>query len=134
MAAGMEMIFAGVFLFVAAFFAGEFSYFQHFSLTLKAGLALLYLIFFGSMVAFSAYVWLLKIVDPKLLSTYAYVNPVVAVFLGWSLAGEAVTSNTLMGAGLLLTAVWLITQTKHKRESIAGVEVIGPAEVCLVET
>ncbi len=134
LAAGMEMIFAGLFLFVPAFFTGEFSYFQHFSLTLKAGLAFLYLIVFGSMIAFSAYAWLLQIVDPKLLSTYAYVNPVVAVFLGWSLAGEAVTSKTVIGAVLLLTAVWLITQSKGKADKITGLQVQNPREVCLIET
>jgi drug/metabolite transporter (DMT)-like permease len=127
------MIFAGLFLFIAAFFAGEFSYFQHFAITWKAALALLYLIVFGSMLAFSGYVWLLQSVNPSLLSTYAYVNPVVAVFLGWLLAGESVGPKTLIGAALLLTAVWLITQSKRKTETIAGLQVQRPREVCAVE-
>jgi drug/metabolite transporter (DMT)-like permease len=133
LAAGMEMIFAGLFLFIPAFFSGEFSYFQHFTITWRAGLAFVYLIGFGSMLAFSAYVWLLHVVNPSLLSTYAYVNPVVAVFLGWLLARESVDTKTLIGAALLLTAVWLITQAKRKPERIAGLEVQRPREVCTVE-
>jgi drug/metabolite transporter (DMT)-like permease len=114
LASGMEMLFAGLILFVISFFAGEFSYFQHVNISMKSGLALLYLITFGSMLAFSAYGWLLKMVTPSRVSTYAYVNPVVAVFLGWVLAGEGVTTQTIIGASVILSAVFLISRGPAK--------------------
>jgi drug/metabolite transporter (DMT)-like permease len=114
LAAGMEMLFAGLILFVVSACAGEFSYFQHINVSLKSGLALLYLIVIGSMLAYTAYGWLLKMVHPSHVSTYAYVNPVVAVFLGWSLAGEGITAQTMIGAAVILSAVFLISRTPQK--------------------
>jgi drug/metabolite transporter (DMT)-like permease len=71
---------------------------------------MVYLIVFGSMVAFSAYAWLLKVVSPSRVATYAYVNPVVALLLGWLLAGEPLTTSSIIGSVVVLSAVWLITQ------------------------
>jgi drug/metabolite transporter (DMT)-like permease len=62
----------------------------------------------GSVVAFSAYVWLLRVSTPARVGTYAFVNPVVALFLGWALAGENLTGRALLAAGVILTAVMLI--------------------------
>lgn len=121
-AAGMEMLFAGVVLFIIAACAGEFSYFQHFNVSLKSALALAYLIVFGSMLAFSAYGWLLKAVPADRVSTYAYVNPVVAVFLGWSLAGESITAQTVVGAAVILSAVLLITRPGPTAQLVAACE------------
>jgi drug/metabolite transporter (DMT)-like permease len=109
--AGMEMLFAGAVLIVISAIAGEFSFFQHFSLSLKSALSLLYLIVIGSMLAFSAYNWLLVKVPTTRVSTYAYVNPVVAVFLGWFLVGEGITTQTIVGAAIILSAVALITRS-----------------------
>ena len=68
-----------------------------------------YLVVFGSLVGFSAYIWLLRAVAPALVSTYAYVNPVVAVFLGWALAAEPITPRALIAAAIILFAVAIIT-------------------------
>ena len=71
--------------------------------------ALAYLIVFGAWIGFSAYVWLLKATTPARVSTYAYVNPVIAVFLGWALLDERVTANMLWGALIVLAGVITIT-------------------------
>ena len=77
-------------------------------------LALGYLTIFGSIVAFTAYSWLVKASTPSRLATYAYVNPAVAVFLGWAVAGEPITPRTLFAMALIVTAVMVITITKPK--------------------
>jgi drug/metabolite transporter (DMT)-like permease len=69
----------------------------------------LYLIVFGSLVAFTAYSWLLKNARPSMVATYAYVNPVIAVILGWLIAGESMTGQMLIGAGIVVGSVVLIT-------------------------
>ena len=71
--------------------------------------ALAYLIVFGSWIGFSAYVWLLKASTPTRVSTYAYVNPVIAVFLGWALLGETLNAHMLFGALVVLAGVITIT-------------------------
>jgi drug/metabolite transporter (DMT)-like permease len=71
--------------------------------------ALAYLIIFGSIVAFTAYSWLLRNVSTTLVATYAYVNPVVAVFLGWLIAHEPVTTSMLVAAVIIVGSVVLIT-------------------------
>jgi drug/metabolite transporter (DMT)-like permease len=73
----------------------------------------LYLVTFGSIVGFTAYVYLLRTVSPAKVSTYAYVNPVVAVFLGWALAGEPVTMRTLVAAAIILGGVAMITISQN---------------------
>jgi drug/metabolite transporter (DMT)-like permease len=67
------------------------------------------LIVFGSIIAFSAYSWLLRVAPPARISTYAYVNPVVAMLLGWAMAGETLSLRTLTAAGVILGGVALIT-------------------------
>ncbi len=114
LAAGMQMLFAGLVLLLISACAGEFSYLQHINISFKSGLAFVYLIVFGSMLAFSAYGWLLRMVPPARVSTYAYVNPVVAVFLGWFLAGECISVQTIVGAAVILSAVVLITRAGPK--------------------
>ena len=64
---------------------------------------------FGALIAFTAYVWLLRVAPPVLVSTYAYVNPLVAVFLGWAVAGEPITRGTLIAAAVILAGVALIS-------------------------
>ena len=135
MAAGLEMIFAGLIMFVVSACSGELSHVQDIHVTLKSASALLYLIVFGSMVAYSAYVWLLREVSPSRVSTYAYVNPVVAVFLGWFLANETIRMQTLFGSGIILSAVWLITRAapKPKFESVPLFK-LERREKCLSES
>jgi drug/metabolite transporter (DMT)-like permease len=114
LACGMEMLFAGVLLLLTALGSGEISHLQIARITLKSVWSLIYLIVLGSIVAYSSYHWLLKEVNPAKVASYAYVNPLIAVFLGWLFAGEKVTSATIFGAGFILLAVWLITQSKPK--------------------
>jgi drug/metabolite transporter (DMT)-like permease len=78
-------------------------------------MALAYLIVFGSLIAFSAYIWLLSRVPAARASTYAYVNPVVALFLGWALADEPMTVQTGVAAGVILSAVMLVNARTRRR-------------------
>ena len=79
--------------------------------------ALGYLVVFGSLIGFTAYVWLLKVSTPARVSTYAFVNPVVAVFLGWMLAGEELSLRVLVAAAVIIVAVMLITLNQTTRSS-----------------
>lgn len=89
---------------------------------------LLYLSVFGSVIAFTAYLWLLKVTTPTRVSTYAFVNPVVAMALGWAFAGEAVTARTLAAGAMVLTAVALIVTAPVTRSVPAsGATVARPA-------
>jgi drug/metabolite transporter (DMT)-like permease len=78
--------------------------------------ALFYLIIFGSLIGFTAYSWLLKNAQPSMVSTYAYVNPVVAVILGWGIAGESLTAQTLIAAFIIVVSVALITANKKTKQ------------------
>jgi drug/metabolite transporter (DMT)-like permease len=104
----MEMMSGGLVLGAGSLATGELGrvQLQHFSTS--STLALLYLVVFGSLVAFTVYGWLLRVAPTSLVSTYAYVNPAVAVGLGWLIAGEAITAATLLGAAVIVTAVALI--------------------------
>jgi drug/metabolite transporter (DMT)-like permease len=87
---------------------GEYRGFSFASVSLRSWLALGYLILFGSVVAFTAYNWLLEHYSPTLVATHTYVNPIVAVLLGWFFAGEAVTLNVLLSAVMVIGAVMLV--------------------------
>jgi drug/metabolite transporter (DMT)-like permease len=88
--------------------AGEYRGFSFASVSLRSWLALGYLILFGSVVAFTAYNWLLEHYSPTLVATHTYVNPIVAVLLGWFFAGEAVTLNVLLSTAMVIGAVMLV--------------------------
>ena len=79
------------------------------ALSTRSWIALLYLIVFGSWIGFTAYVWLLRVTTASRVSTYAYVNPVIAVFLGWLVLGETVSSRMAWGALVVLAGVITIT-------------------------
>jgi drug/metabolite transporter (DMT)-like permease len=105
-----QMIGGGVALALAGLLKGEGSGLVLADITTESWLAWAYLMFFGSIVAYGSFVWLMKHVSASRVSTYAYVNPIVAVFLGWAMAGEAVTGRVLMAVLLLVGAVFLITR------------------------
>jgi drug/metabolite transporter (DMT)-like permease len=105
----MQMLAGGVALSLLGLGLGEPWRIDLAAFSLRSILALLYLIVFGSIVAFSAYVWLLRVSTPARVSTYAYVNPVIAVFLGWLLADEALTARMLIAAAVIVSGVALIT-------------------------
>jgi drug/metabolite transporter (DMT)-like permease len=88
--------------------AGEYRGFSLTSVSLRSWLSLGYLIIFGSVVAFTAYNWLMEHYPPTLVATHTYINPIVAVLLGWLLAGEAVTFNVLLSAAMVISAVMLV--------------------------
>lgn len=104
-----QMLAGGVLLLPASALAGEMGRIDLGGVSLRSLLALGYLIVFGALVAFSAYIWLLSVSTPARVGTYAYVNPVVALVLGWSLAGEPFTSRSLVAAATILGAVVLVT-------------------------
>lgn len=108
MATAMEMIAGGVLLLIASGLAGEPWHWDPSTATLKSLLSVVYLAIFGSLVGFTAYVWLLQVVSPARVSTYAFVNPVIAVFLGWALGGEEFSARMGLAAFVILGGVVLI--------------------------
>jgi len=112
----MEMVMGGALLTAAGLARGELGSFDPAQVSRRSVAAVIYLIVFGSIIAFTAYIWLLRVVPPAKAGTYAYVNPVVAVALGWALAGEAVTWRTVIAAAVIILAVVLITS--HRRRPL----------------
>ena len=106
---GMEMLAGGALLLVFGTIAGEWARLDLAAVSRESWLGLTYLIGFGSMVGYTAYVWLLRHAPLSLVSTYAYVNPVVAVLLGWLIAGEPLTARTLLAAAIIVGSVVVIT-------------------------
>src|SRR5271168_3986539 len=123
MSSGAQMLAGGVFLALTAGALGEFRNFHPGSVSRGAWLALLYLIVAGSIIGFTAYVWLIHHESPTKVGTYAYVNPIVAVLVGYFLGGEALTARTILGTFLVLISVVVITTTPAKK----------PAESLLAE-
>jgi drug/metabolite transporter (DMT)-like permease len=104
----MEMIAGGTLLWIVGLSVGEGAGLHASAFTLRPVLSLLYLIFFGSLIGFSAYIWLLKVTTPARVTTYAYVNPLVAVLLGWAVAGEPLTLRVGLATAGIVGAVALI--------------------------
>ncbi len=109
LATGMEMLGGGVLLLVLSLVTGEAARFAPPDVTTQSVLALLYLIVFGSLIGFTAYIWLLGHASAARASTYAFVNPVVAVVLGWAMANEELTPRMMGAAAVIVAAVALIT-------------------------
>ena len=115
MSSGSQMLAGGVFLLLTAAVLGEFRGFHPWTVSREAWLSLLYLIVAGSIIAFTAYLWLIHHVSPTKVGTYAYVNPVVAVLVGYFLGGEALGLRTILGAVFILISVLLITTAGAKK-------------------
>jgi drug/metabolite transporter (DMT)-like permease len=128
---GMQMLTASAGLAIAGTLGGEWTRVDPGIFTARALGALIYLILFGSFVAFAAYVWLLRVSAPAKVATYAYVNPVVAVFLGWALADEALDGRTLLAAAIIVGSVVMITTERVRRAGRPRAP--GAAEVEVVE-
>ena len=120
MSAAAQMLSGGVQLLALAAVAGEFTHFRAQGISSGAWLSLVYLIIAGSIISFTAYVWLLHYESPTKVGTYAYVNPVVAVILGATLGGESMGRRTILGTALILISVVAITTVKRTQ--------LGPAE------
>jgi len=111
MSSGVQMLAGGVMLALTAATLGEFRNFHPSAVSRAAWLSLVYLIIFGSIIAFTAYVWLIHHESPTKVGTYAYVNPVVAVVIGYFLGGEPLGLRTILGTAFVLISVVVITTT-----------------------
>jgi drug/metabolite transporter (DMT)-like permease len=115
MSSGAQMLAGGVFLAFASTALGEFHRFHPADVSRAAWLSLLYLIVAGSIIGFTAYVWLIHHHSPTKVGTYAYVNPVVAVLVGYFLGGEELALRTILGTAFVLISVLAITLTPAKK-------------------
>ncbi|MFZ3339246.1 MAG: EamA family transporter [Terriglobales bacterium] len=115
MSSGVQMLSGGLLLALAAAALGEFRNFHPAAVSRGAWLALLYLIVAGSIIAFTAYVWLIHHESPTKVGTYAYVNPVVAVLVGYFLGGESLGPRTILGTLCVLVSVIVITTTPARK-------------------
>lgn len=113
MKAAIQMIAAGSCALLAGLLIGE--RFAWAAVSRDSILAILYLIVFGSLVGYMAYIWLLSVRPAALVGTYAYVNPVVAVFLGWLLIGEMISKQQVIALAIILSGVILVTLSKEKK-------------------
>ena len=114
MAIALDLLAGAVLLFLFAALNGEWARFAPDSVSLKSWLAVAYLVVFGSLVGYSAYMWLVRETTPTQASSNFYVNPVVAVILGWLLAGELLTPRMLVAATIIVTAVALIVTRRNR--------------------
>ena len=113
LATAMEMLAGGALLTLAGLATGEGADLHLAQVTLSSALGFAYLVTFGALVGFTAYVWLLRSAPPALVGTYAYVNPIVAVFLGWLILSEPLTGRTLVAAAVIIAGVVLITLSRR---------------------
>jgi drug/metabolite transporter (DMT)-like permease len=140
MSSGAQMLSGGFMLFIAAALLGEFKGFRIEAISKGAWLALVYLIVAGSIIGFTAYVWLLHHESPTKVGTYAYVNPVVAVLVGYFLGGEALGMRTVMGTILVLVSVLIITTTPGDKRALEparkeeGIKPVSSLEIRPAET
>jgi len=117
---GMEMLGGGALLVIVGVLSGELSHFDVHHVSRASTLGLVYLITFGSLLGFTSYIWLLDKVSPARLGTYAYVNPIVAVLLGWAIAGERLSVRTGVAAAIVICAVALITTARSTTTAQSG--------------
>jgi drug/metabolite transporter (DMT)-like permease len=121
MAAGMQMVCGGLLLLVVGSVTGEWAGLRIGDVSARSLLALCYLTSFGAIVAFTSYSWLLKVTTPAKASTYAYVNPVIAVILGWALAGETLSLRTGLATVAIVFAVVMISSHRPGASLESGV-------------
>lgn len=110
LAAMTEQVGGGLLLILVGLLIGEWDCLDIAAISVQSALSVAYLVLFGSVIAFTAFRWLLTVTSPAKVSTHAFVNPLVAVILGWALAGELLTGETLLAAAMIVLGVALITQ------------------------
>ncbi len=110
-----QMLFASMMFWICAFISGELGTLRQIHIVLSSWLSLVYLVVFGSLLAYSAYVWLLKVRPAAEVATHAYVNPVVAVVIGGSLGNERITVIQLFGLAVILISVVLVNKNNHTK-------------------
>ena len=114
MATAMQMLAGGILLHLLSLITREAWSLDVADISMRSVLALMYLVAFGSLVGYNSYIWLLAHADPTWVATYAFVNPVVAVFLGWLILSEKVTGMTIVSAAVILAGVVLITFASNR--------------------
>lgn len=114
MAIGMEMLAGGAILFIVAAALGEFWRLNVAGISQASAIAFVYLVLVGALVGFTAYLWLIRNVTPALATTYAFVNPVVAVYLGFIVLAEPITARTVVAAAIIIVGVAIITQARAR--------------------
>jgi drug/metabolite transporter (DMT)-like permease len=117
--AALPLLCGSLMLLAGGLLLGEHHGFHPGRIPAPSLLGLLFLIFFGSLTAFSAYAWLLKHYEPTLVATHTYVNPIVAVLLGWALAGERMSGSILLSMGLAILAIWLVNHGGRRAAALA---------------
>lgn len=115
LATAMEMVAGGALLVLAGLATGEAGRLALDAVSLRSLIGFVYLIVFGSLVGFTSYIWLLRVAEPARVATYAYVNPAVAVFLGWALADEPLTPRMLLAAAVIIASVAVITAARTRQ-------------------
>jgi drug/metabolite transporter (DMT)-like permease len=126
--AGMQSLVGGFALWIVGLLAGEGRRLHLATISTRSWIALAYLIVFGSGIGFTAYVYILKKSTSARVGTYAFVNPMVALFLGWLGAGEVVTLRTALAAAIILTAVLLVITAPHRNPVEAAGVLPNPGE------
>jgi drug/metabolite transporter (DMT)-like permease len=124
----MECLAGGAALCVLAVFKGEVTGFHFYEVTPRSWWALGYLITFGSMIGFTSFLYILKNSTAARVGTYAFVNPVVALFLGWLFAGESITGRTVAASAVILTAVLLVITAPKRKVVVATETLAAPSE------
>jgi drug/metabolite transporter (DMT)-like permease len=111
----IQMMAAGLVALLVSFTVGEFNHFSWSQITMSSIYAMLYLITFGSLVGFIAYIWLLDVRPPAIVGTYAYVNPAVAMLLAWLILNEKISSLQITSLFIILSGVLLVNLSKYKK-------------------
>ncbi len=117
---GVQMLAGGALLGLLSLATGEPARFESAEVSTRSVLALAYLIVFGAVIAYTAFVWLLKHAPPALTATYAYVNPLVAVLLGWAFAGEALSARVLVAAAVIVAGVAILSRSNEAKAGRAN--------------
>ncbi len=123
MKVALQMLAAGIAFFISGFASQEHQQFAWSQVSSSSILALAYLILFGSLVGYLSYIWLLGVRPPSLVGTYAYVNPIVAVFLGWLFVGEAISQQQVIALSVILLGVIVVNFAKEKKVPPVGAPV-----------
>lgn len=110
----MEMLCGGLLLVLLGLLVGEGARFHPDRISMRSLLAFAYLVTLGSLIGFTAYVWLLRVSTPAKVATYAFVNPIVAVLLGWGLGGEPLTRRVMIASAVIVAAVAIITTAPER--------------------
>jgi drug/metabolite transporter (DMT)-like permease len=129
MSTATQLLWGGIFQAILAVVSGEVAAFHIADVSALSFMAMLYLAIVSSIIAFSAFTWLMRVGDPARVATYAFVNPVIAFILGWLLLGEPITARTVIAAAVIVLAVALILRAQNRKPAtIAPVETQAAAE------